>query len=345
MSVHDISKQSLEEEPLEFDDGIWTYTLTLADRAVINIPTENKNIRIIVRCNDKNITATPINQPDIHLPNMDHETIEICYIGMFLNCRRLRDISSLRSWNMTNVDNISCMFAGCIEIQDFSPISDWDVSNITYFQYTFMACNRLVDLRAFKRWRMNERFNATGMFANCVNLRKLTGVAQWNMDKCYDMTSMFENCIDLHNIRALCKWNVTNVESMKDMFGMCSIRDVSALSSWDMSHVLDTEFMFANNIHLKSVMPLSNWCFHNDCDKFCMFCNCNDLYNDHTLFTIIDDAEATALGGSVDDIAEEKREARRTYEIKATDLLNDIAERCANVFLNILVNDSYRDDD
>lgn len=133
MSAYEVSKQSLEEEPLEFDDGIWSYTLTLTDRSCINIPTENKHIRIIVTCNDKTIT-TPINQPYIRLPIMDHETIEICYTGMFLNCRRLRDISSLRSWNMTNVDNISCMFAGCIEIEDFSPISNWDVSNITYFQ-------------------------------------------------------------------------------------------------------------------------------------------------------------------------------------------------------------------
>lgn len=192
---------------------------------------------------------------------------------------------------------------------------------------------------------MNEPFNATGMFANCVNLKKLTGIERWNMDKGYDMMSMFENCIDLRNIKALRGWNVTSVESMKRMFSMCSITDVSALSSWDMSHVLDTEYMFADNIRLKSVMPLSNWRFHADCDNFYMFDNCNYLYNDHTLYTIINDAEAIALGGSVDDIAREKREARHNYEVKAVDILQNVAERCADVFLNILVNGAYREEE
>lgn len=347
MSAYEISKQSLEDEPLIFDDGIWTYEITLANRLNDTIPTENKLIRIIVTCNDKTITTTPINQPDIRLPNMDHETIEICYTGMFLNCTELVDISSLRSWDMTNVDNINCMFAGCVELHDFSPISNWDVSNITDFQYTFMACEQLDDLHVFKHWNMDEPFNATGMFANCVNLRKLNGIEQWNMDKCYDMTSMFENCIDLRNIKALRGWNVSNVESMKDMFSMCSIKDVSALSSWDMSHVFTTEFMFSNNIHLKSVMPLSNWRFHDDCDKFCMFGNCNDLYNDHTLFTLIDDAAMTALGGSVTDIARAKRNAERNYDYRATDILNDVPDHCEQAHLNVLLkmNGAYREED
>lgn len=346
MFAHEISKQSLEEEPLIFDDGIWTYEITLADRLNDTIPTENKMIRIIVTCNDKTITVVPVNQPDIRLPNMDDEMIETCYTGMFLNCTELTDISSLHSWDMTTVDNINCMFAGCVELQDFSPISNWDVRNITDFQYTFMACERLFDLRAFKRWNMNEPFNATGMFANCINLIKLNGIEQWNMDKCYDMTSMFENCIDLRNINALCGWNITNVESMRYMFSMCSITDVSALSSWDMSHVLDTEFMFANNIHLKSVMSLSNWRFHADCDKFCMFCNCNYLYNDHTLYSIIDNAEDIALGGSVDDIAREKRNAELNYDYKATNVLNDVVDHCEGAHLNVLLkmNGAYREE-
>lgn len=163
MYAHEISKRSLEEEPLIFDDGIWTYEITLANRLNYDIPTENKLIRIIVTCNDKTITTTPVNQPDIRLPKMNDEMIETCYTGMFLNCTELVDISSLRSWDMTNVDNINCMFAGCVELRDFSPISNWNVSNITDFQYTFMACEQLVDLGNFKRWRMDEPFNATGI--------------------------------------------------------------------------------------------------------------------------------------------------------------------------------------
>ena len=57
--------------------------------------------------------------------------------------------------------------------------------------------------------------------------------------------NMFSGCWQLRDITALSNWDVSNVTSMDDMFVYCNqLQDISALANWDVSNVTSMDDVF-----------------------------------------------------------------------------------------------------
>ena len=59
---------------------------------------------------------------------------------MFSSCTLLSDISSIASWNTSNVTSMSYMFNNCTSLEDASPIKNWDISAVTSRYKMFYNC-------------------------------------------------------------------------------------------------------------------------------------------------------------------------------------------------------------
>jgi surface protein len=75
---------------------------------------------------------------------------------MFYGCDSLKDISSLKDWNVSNVETMKEMFLGCYDLVDLSPLKEWDVSNVTNMESMFNGCSSLVDLTPLKNWNVSN---------------------------------------------------------------------------------------------------------------------------------------------------------------------------------------------
>jgi surface protein len=86
---------------------------------------------------------------------------------MFYGCCQLHDISALSNWNVSKVENMSCMFAYCKQLEDITALSNWNVSNVK---------------------------NMYGMFCSCQQLHDISALFNWNVFKVEDMRRMFDSC-------------------------------------------------------------------------------------------------------------------------------------------------------
>ncbi len=88
---------------------------------------------------------------------------------MFCGCKALADISSLKSWDVSNVRNMDGMFADCRTLADLSPLGLWDVSSVRSLEMMFFFCKGLRDISPLANWNLSS-LNASyagGMFEGC----------------------------------------------------------------------------------------------------------------------------------------------------------------------------------
>ena len=260
METLNITRDTLYEKgDIRITDNAWTYAISLVDR-FDDIPLNEKRIRITVSRNElMDMTHAPDEQPHILLPN--DTDYEISYEALFLGCRELVDISSLRDWDMSKVSNTKYMFACCTSLSDFSPIRDWDMSKVSNMSGMFMACFKLTDLTAFSRWKLSACVDTTMMFSGCCRLTTLHGLDSWQTSMITSMSGMFADCYYLNDISGVRAWDVSNVEYMDAMFDSCNLTDLTALESWDVRNCVNMDVMFRFNLGLSNVTSLSNWRF------------------------------------------------------------------------------------
>lgn len=88
---------------------------------------------------------------------------------MFCGCKALADISSLKSWDVSNVRNMDGMFADCRALTNLSPLGLWDVSSVRSLERMFFFCKGLTDISPLANWNLSS-LNASyagGMFEGC----------------------------------------------------------------------------------------------------------------------------------------------------------------------------------
>ncbi len=88
---------------------------------------------------------------------------------MFCGCKALADISSLKSWDVSNVRNMDGMFADCRALTNLSPLGLWDVSSVRSLERMFFFCKCLTDISPLANWNLSS-LNASytgGMFEGC----------------------------------------------------------------------------------------------------------------------------------------------------------------------------------
>ena len=89
------------------------------------------------RYRDKEIISLPHDLPMPPINNFGY---------LFSGCKYLQDISTLATWDVSNVTNTRYMFAQCWRIQDISALVNWDISNVTDTKDMFYGCCREVDI-------------------------------------------------------------------------------------------------------------------------------------------------------------------------------------------------------
>ena len=203
---------------------------------------------------------------------------------MFNDCRNLTNLSPLEDWNVSNVTDMNCMFLGCSSLTDLSPLASWNVSNVTSMLYMFQNCSNLTDLSGLADWNVSKVTSMSSMFSGCSKLTDLIPLANWNVSKVMTMDYMFSNCSRLTDLSPLEGWDVSNVKNMSDMFFRCSkLTDLTPLSSWNVSNVMRMDYMFSSCSNLADLTPLASWNVSNVINMQSTFNSCSNLTNIYAL--------------------------------------------------------------
>ena len=201
--------------------------------------------------------CTVLAQNKEHLQQLIDEAIDEdgveCDLN-FIDVRLIKDMSSLfawdedshrhefkgdiSQWNVSNVEDMSCMFYGSEFDGD---ISDWDVSCVTdmhemFVQSKFNGDISLWDVSSVTT--MHEMFNESWFDGD---------ISQWDVSSVTDMGSMFLNSQSEFSY-GFDGWDVSKVKTMSAMFMNCRFSDCdmmySCLSRWRVSRLACTGRMF-----------------------------------------------------------------------------------------------------
>ena len=112
---------------------------------------------------------------------------------MFNKCYDLKDISSLKDWDVSGVTDMGHMFFRCSGLSDLSALAGWDVSGVTDMHHMFLGCS-VVDLSALAGWDVSGVSNMEYMFNFCHRLEDISALAGWDVSGVADMHHMFEDC-------------------------------------------------------------------------------------------------------------------------------------------------------
>ena len=110
------------------------------------------------------------------------------------------------------------------------------------------------------------------------NFKSLKAIVASVNNKVTSMRGMFMDCHSLKDISSLSTCDVSNVTNFSWMFRGCSgLADLSALSDWDVSSVTAMEFMFNGCRGLVDCSGLDSWDVSNVKNMKNMFLHCNSL--------------------------------------------------------------------
>ncbi len=120
---------------------------------------------------------------------------------------------------------------------------------------------------------LSNETNLSRKYESCTNLisGKFIGIRK----DVSDMSRMFHDCKSLEDISGLSEWDVSNVVNMKGMFAACrSLVSVSGLNEWDVSNVTNMSKMFCACYSLEDISDLSKWDVSNVENMMGMFSGC-----------------------------------------------------------------------
>jgi surface protein len=197
---------------------------------------------------------------------------------MFSGCSSLEDISSLKDWDTTNVEDMNGMFKGCSSLEDISALRDWNCENVEDMNGMFDGCTSLKDISALKDWNTANVADISGMFYGCGSLIDMFSLKNWDTSSVKFMSRMFRGCSSLADLSALKNWNLTNVSDMNSAFKGCSsLTDIFSLKNWNVGNVSDLSGLFYDCSSLDNILSLKNWKTKNVADMNCMFKGCSSV--------------------------------------------------------------------
>ena len=190
--------------------------------------------------------------------------------GMFRDLRYLRDISNLGLWDVSEVTNMSQMFSGCQSLVDLSPLKTWKTPKVSSFESMFAGCLNLETTDGLQGFKFNEAYTVANMFDGCYKLTDLNGIKDWDFSVVFDMTFywMFGRCFKLTDLTPLRNWNTSKVYNMACMFlgpdftggnPPSILTSLDGLQDWDVSNVVDFNWMFGDQVWLNDISAVTNW--------------------------------------------------------------------------------------
>ena len=203
--------------------------------------------------------------------------------NMFKGCSSLEDISALSNWKTSNIIDMSCMFMGCSSLESISPLSGWDVTHVDDMHYMFADCLKLSDISALTNWDVSNVRDFACLFEFCTSLEDISPLKYWNLVNAFNITAMFRSCVNIKDISPLANWDLTSMKNNKSLlsiFAYCSsIKNLSPLKSWDVSNINRISGLFEGCSLIKNISALKNWDVSNVTSFDFLFKNCISLTN------------------------------------------------------------------
>ena len=196
--------------------------------------------------------------------------------SFFEGSSSLSDISSLSTWNVSNVTNLDRTFRETSLTSSYLySLQNWNVGNVSSFTMSFFECN-LTDLIALASWDTSSATNFICMFQNNTNLSNIDAVANFQTDKVTEIQWMFQAC-SLVDLDPLADWDTSSLRDISGMFhGNRTLTDISALENWEVDTVTDMH-NFLCKTGISSPIAISNWNVSNVTDISYLFNDCANL--------------------------------------------------------------------
>ena len=159
--------------------------------------------------------------------------------------RYAKKISSRCELVLSGFDNVG--FSNWYSLEDISGLSNWDVTSFRFLKEFFWGCATLSDISPLSSWDTSKVTNMGWMLNECSSLHDLTPLASWDVSNVSNMEGMFTLCNSVSDLRPLSKWNVSKVKNAVRMFyswGSVSLKDATALDSWQLPNDANTTSMF-----------------------------------------------------------------------------------------------------
>ena len=163
-------------------------------------------------------------------------------------------------FNASRVINLDRSFSG-LNREDFDWISSWDVSSVETMAGAFNGTG-LHDFEDFSSWRFKNLTDMSGAFASNAKLTTLDGAEDWFSagTKLRNLHATFSSNAALKDIEALSSWDVSGVTDFTSMFqGDTALKNVASLKNWNMSNATTIESMFFGCTSVEDAGELETW--------------------------------------------------------------------------------------
>ena len=243
--------------------------------------------------------SSPVEEIDV--TNRDLSLAKNLY-GLFWDCRALKTINWLETWDTSNVTDMGNMFYWCINLT-WLDLSNWDTSNVANISAMFQNCSGLQNLD-LSNWDLRKLTSYGSVISNTPNLTNISmrwwkipesfinviwrtwwysnntleeiDVSNWDLSKTKDIQWLFWDSKALKIIKWLDTWDTSNVTNMSQMFLNCNNLTNLDLSNWNTSNVTGMDYMFLNCNSL-TWLDLSNFDTMHITNMNQMFLNCSGL--------------------------------------------------------------------
>lgn len=153
--------------------------------------------------------------------------------------------SSYAFSGMTNLTSINC---GILNTEN--------TINMEYMFGNFEP-SKLTSIIFGYQFRTDKVQNMRGMFRFCSSLPFLN-VINFNTSSCTTIEYMFDECSKLRRLDCS-NFNTSNITTMRNLFQGCKVlTTIGDVSNWDVSHVIDMQYMF-NKCHKLKTLDVSRW--------------------------------------------------------------------------------------
>ena len=179
---------------------------------------------------------------------------------------KINDLSALSGWDVSNVEDMSKIFKSSTlnyngeNAGTLIGLEEWTVSSVKDMSRAFYG-TLVEDLSALKKWDVSSVENMAGMFY-FLKATNLAGLEEWTTSSLKNMTGTFSYGRQLRDLSALSGWDVSHVTTMDSTFVGIDANDVTDLSGWDVSSVEDMSYMFCGDSQ-----PVSGWYYNLTCDS------------------------------------------------------------------------------
>ena len=199
--------------------------------------------------------------------------------GMFSNIALLSNsnFKSISNWNIKNMINLNCLFSYCDSLEKIVHLN-WNISNVFDISNLFANCTKLTSISELNL-SSSSVTKMSGMFKNCPLLSDISGITKIESINLKYINSMFEGCENLSNLPNL-EWNTINIIDMSCLFNNCQkLNSIKGITKWKTENVKNMCLMFYKCEKLSNLKPLKSWNISNVTDMSGMFYLCTSLSN------------------------------------------------------------------